>query len=73
MLTGNPEGKIDGKLIGFSLEQVIMNPDVPQKTDADVKYLLKRSGAWSETMGVDRVKIEEKLQEPINNKTSSGT
>jgi len=65
VLTGNPEGKVNGKLVGFSLEQAILNPDVPQKTDADVKHLLKRSGAWSETMGVNRMKVEEKLEEPI--------
>lgn len=64
MLTGNPDGTVDGKLIGFSLDQAILNPDVAQKTDADVKHLLKRSGAWSETIGVDRVKVEERLEEP---------
>ena len=66
VLTWNPEGTVDGKLIGFSLDQAIANPDVAQKTDGEVKHLLKRSGAWSETMGVDRVKVGERLMEPIN-------
>jgi len=56
---------VEGKLIGFSLDQAILNPDVAQKTDGEVKHLLKQSGAWSEMMGVDRVKVEERLGEPI--------
>jgi hypothetical protein len=53
---------VNGKLIGFSLEQAILNPDVAQKTDGEVKHLLKQSGAWSETMGVDKARVEEKLE-----------
>ena len=53
--------------MGFSLNQVITNPDVAQKTDGEVKHLLKRSGAWSETMGVDRVKVGERLDTVVVN------
>jgi len=52
---------VDNKLVGFSLEQAIRNPDVAQKTDGEVKHLLKQSGAWSETMGVDKVKMLGRL------------
>jgi hypothetical protein len=56
----------DGKLIGFSLDQAILNPDVAQKTDGEVKHLLKQSGAWSEGMGVDKAKVEKILVKPIS-------
>jgi len=55
---------VDNKLVGFSLDQAILNPDVAQKTDGEVKHLLKQSGTWSETMGVDRVKVGERIAEP---------
>lgn len=61
VLTWSSDGIVDDKLIGFSLDQAIRNPDVPQKTDADVKHLLKQSGVWSETMGVDKVKVWESI------------
>jgi len=65
-LTGSADGMIDGKLIGFSLQQAILNPDVAQKTDGEVKHLLKQSGAWSEGMGVDKVKVEKILAKPMS-------
>ena len=42
ILTGSPDGMVDGKLVWFSLEQAILNPDVAQKTDGEVKHMLKQ-------------------------------
>jgi len=55
---------VHDKLVGFSLDQAILNPDIAQKTDGEVKHLLKQSGVWDETMGVDKVKVGERLAEP---------
>lgn len=52
---------VDGKLIGFSLDQAILNPDVAQKTDAETKELLRRSGVWTELNGVDKTKTADML------------
>jgi len=65
VLTGSSDGMVDNKLVGFSLDQAILNPDVAQKTDGEVKHLLKQSGAWSETMGVDKVTVGKKLMDSI--------
>jgi len=56
---------VNGKLVGFSLEQAILNPDVAQKTDGEVKELLTSSGVWSETTGVNKAKLKENLEKTI--------
>ena len=52
---------VDGKLIGFSLDQAILNPDVAQKTDAETKELLRQSGVWNEVSGMDKSEMVERL------------
>jgi hypothetical protein len=66
VLTGSPDGIVDDKLVGFSLEQAILNPHIAQKTDGEVKHLLKQSGAWNETMGVDKAKVGASLSKPMS-------
>jgi len=69
ILTGNPEGMVGGKLTWFSLEQAILNPDVAQKTDGELKALLLSSGVWNETTGVDKVEMLGELAKPLISKT----
>jgi len=65
ILTGNPDGMVDGKLVWFSLEQAIRTPNVAQKTDGELKALLTGSGMWNETTGVDKAKMLDELAKPI--------
>ena len=53
--------------MGFSLEMAILNPDIAQKTDAELKQLLIQSGVWSDTTGVNKAKMLENLEKPIKN------
>ncbi len=56
---------VDGKLIGFSIDQAILNPDVAQKSDAETKELLRRSGVWNEVGGVDKAAMQDRLSRRV--------
>lgn len=43
ILTGSPDGMVGDKLVGFSLETAILQPDVAQKTETELKALLASS------------------------------
>ena len=62
ILTGSPDGIADGKLVGFSLEQAKLHPEVAQKTDAELKALLQSSKAWNETTGVNKSRVSSLLE-----------
>jgi len=66
VLTGNPDGMVDGKLVWYSLDQAILNPEVAQKNDAEMKQLLTSSWVWSENTGVNRATLTEKLSKPLD-------
>lgn len=65
ILTGRPDGRVGDRLVGFSLEQAILNPDVAQKTESEVSELLKESGVWSETTGTNKQLMLQRLGAPL--------
>lgn len=65
ILTGSPDGMVDGQLVGFSLEQAIRFPDVPQKTDTELSELLQHSGVWEQTSGTNKQRMLERLAAPV--------
>ncbi len=65
ILTGNPNGMVEDQLVGFSLDQAILTPDVQQKTDAELKALLADSGVWNETTGTNKALMLERLTAPV--------
>ena len=48
---------VDGAHVGFSLDQARLRPETPQKTDGEIKALLKSSGVWNEAFGANKHKI----------------
>lgn len=65
ILTGSPDGMVDGTLVGFSLERAVLTPGVAQKTDVEVKALLKSSQVWNETTGTNKSEMLARLSAPI--------
>ena len=55
-----------GEQVSFSLDQAILNPDVAQKTEAETKELLLRSGVWNEVSGIDRAAMRDLLTTPMD-------
>jgi len=56
---------IGDKLVGFSLDQAILNPDVAQKTEAETKELLLRSGVWTDIGEINKVALADRLADPL--------
>lgn len=65
IITGSPDGMVDGQLVGFSLEQAIMYPDVAQKTDSERNAMLAASGVWDEFRGTDKQELAMRLESPV--------
>lgn len=65
ILTGSPDGMVDGTLRGFSLDQAKLRPDVAQKTDAELKLLMQEAGVWHQDRGANRAEILKRLSAPL--------
>lgn len=65
-MTGDPEGIVDGKQVGFSLDQIVLSPRAVLKTDTEVKHLLKSAGVWNEITGVNKSKMLAQVSKPIS-------
>lgn len=65
ILTGSPDGMVGDRLVGFSIEQAILNPDVAQKTDSELSALLKESEVWNETTGTNKQLMLQRLGAPL--------
>lgn len=56
---------VNGQLVGFSLEQAIMYPDVAQKTDSERNAMLAESGVWDEFRGTNKQEMKARLEAPV--------
>jgi len=65
VLTGSPDGMVDGELIGFDLDPNKLKTGVAQKTETEVMALLKWSGVWSESAGTNKQEVRRRLAEPL--------
>jgi hypothetical protein len=61
IMTQSPDGMVNGKQIGFSLDPTKMTSLGETKTESEVIHLLKQAGVWSEGVGVNKEEVRRRL------------
>lgn len=65
LLTGSPDGMVDGELVGFDLDPNKLKTGVAQKTETEMMALLKGSWVWSEAAGTNKQAVRKRLADPL--------